>query len=269
MFKKPFSFKGRIRRLEFGLSIVIGVISIFLLFFLTKINNFLDGILILLIIAWYWFQLSQGTKRCHDIGNNGWCQFIPFYVLWMIFEDSNPGLNKYGKNPKGIGNNEGIFNYVLIKNEKVVKFYKNTIEKWSKGDLDKLNNSFKSVSKLDYENFIKLCGPYEDSMIEFFFLNYDPSNDEYLIDVGEKDAIENKEWFILTNYSLIIRDGLKDEFFLIDLSEIETFILNKDSSNSCIFKMKSGEEIIIDKVEIVPKVDYLNFAIEEAKNKKQ
>ena len=94
MFKKPFSFKGRIRRLEFGLSIVIGVISIFLLFFLTKINNFLDGILILLIIAWYWFQLSQGTKRCHDIGNNGWCQFIPFYVLWMIFEDSNPALTR-------------------------------------------------------------------------------------------------------------------------------------------------------------------------------
>jgi uncharacterized membrane protein YhaH (DUF805 family) len=61
-------------------------------------------ILFLLMIPIYWFQFAQGAKRCHDRGNSGWYQLIPFYPFWMLFGDSDPGLNKYGMNPKGIGN---------------------------------------------------------------------------------------------------------------------------------------------------------------------
>lgn len=55
-------------------------------------------------ILLFWFKLAQGTKRCHDRGNSGWFQFIPFYGLWMLFGDSDYGINKYGPNPKGVGN---------------------------------------------------------------------------------------------------------------------------------------------------------------------
>ncbi|HEY9187886.1 MAG TPA: DUF805 domain-containing protein [Ignavibacteria bacterium] len=58
----------------------------------------------LLSIPAIWFLLSQGAKRCHDIGNNGWYQIIPFYFLWMLFADSEIGINVFGPNPKGIGN---------------------------------------------------------------------------------------------------------------------------------------------------------------------
>jgi len=48
-----------------------------------------------------WFLWAQGAKRCHDLGKNGWWQIIPFYVLLLVFQDGQPGLNKYGFNPKG------------------------------------------------------------------------------------------------------------------------------------------------------------------------
>lgn len=49
------------------------------------------------------FLLAQGAKRCHDRGNSGFYQIIPFYGLWMLFAESN-----YGPNPKGEGNHDEI-----------------------------------------------------------------------------------------------------------------------------------------------------------------
>lgn len=47
-----------------------------------------------------WFFLAQGAKRCHDRGNSGWYQLIPFYGFWMLFADGDAGVNNYGVNPK-------------------------------------------------------------------------------------------------------------------------------------------------------------------------
>lgn len=98
MFSSPFSFNGRIRRLEYGLSIIIfyaffGLISVFSEEF---------PIIGLLVILAYWFLWAQGAKRCHDRGNSGWFQIIPFYGFWMLFAEGDIGDNEYGSNPKGI-----------------------------------------------------------------------------------------------------------------------------------------------------------------------
>ena len=54
----------------------------------------------LALIPIIWFFLAQGAKRCHDRGNSGWFQLIPYYVFWMVFADSEPGSNQYGSSPK-------------------------------------------------------------------------------------------------------------------------------------------------------------------------
>ncbi len=106
MFNAPFSFEGRIRRTEYGLSVIIystiyGILSVII----SPSNSGSGGaevILLILIIPMLWFFFAQGAKRCHDIGNSGWMQLIPFYGLWLIFQDGESGTNQYGPNPKSI-----------------------------------------------------------------------------------------------------------------------------------------------------------------------
>jgi len=105
MFKNIFSFKGRIRRTEYGLSYLIYLaIYLSLAAFVDQFKDWGSLLLVVGIIPIYWFLLAQGAKRCHDRGNSGWYQIIPFYALWMLFADSDDGENQYGPNPKGIGN---------------------------------------------------------------------------------------------------------------------------------------------------------------------
>lgn len=115
MFKSPFSFEGRIRRTEYGLSLLILVFVQILIGAMVGlgVNNSSDGgsqivvfyILNLPVLIFFW---AQGAKRCHDLGNSGWLQLIPLYGLWLLFEDGQHGTNKYGDNPKGIkANNQG------------------------------------------------------------------------------------------------------------------------------------------------------------------
>lgn len=104
MFRNPFSFNGRIRRLEYGLSFIIYYIWFYFSAFVAfSIDGDISlGIYYLCMIPGFYFALAQGSKRCHDRGNSGWYQIIPFYGLWMLFGDGNIGENKYGSNPKGI-----------------------------------------------------------------------------------------------------------------------------------------------------------------------
>jgi uncharacterized membrane protein YhaH (DUF805 family) len=103
MFKKPFSFEGRIRRLEFGLSYIIYAIGLSIVMIVAE--SMPDTPIILLgIIPFLWFMLAQAAKRCHDRGNSAGFMFIPFYIFWLLFAESEHGENKYGPNPKGLGN---------------------------------------------------------------------------------------------------------------------------------------------------------------------
>lgn len=107
MFQAPFSFEGRIRRTEYGISLIIYVIAATFMSLITESTNSGGGsLLFLLYIPMLWFFWAQGAKRCHDIDRNGWNQIIPFYFLWLIFQDSVAGENGYGPNPKGIGNED-------------------------------------------------------------------------------------------------------------------------------------------------------------------
>ena len=101
MFKRPFNFfTGRIRRMEYCLSLIILYVYSFIIGLIVGASRWPEGVLYILLIPGYWFIWAQGSKRCHDRGNSGWYQLIPFYGLWMAFADGEPGENEYGTNPK-------------------------------------------------------------------------------------------------------------------------------------------------------------------------
>lgn len=120
MFKAPFSFDGRIRRIEYFLSGIIGVIVGGIAYSLGVATLFLGaaagsaggsffGILIGIAaaIASLWFSLAQGVKRLHDLNKSGWLillLFVPIvgwvFALYMLFADGTVGPNQYGEDPK-------------------------------------------------------------------------------------------------------------------------------------------------------------------------
>ena len=102
MFSRVFSFNGRIRRLEYGLT--------YLAYCLWNIpmrvmreDQISEGYAIFYLVTLFpllWIVFAQGAKRCHDRGNSGWYQIIPFYFLWMIFAEGDSDTNEYGESPK-------------------------------------------------------------------------------------------------------------------------------------------------------------------------
>jgi len=106
MFENPFSFQGRIRRLEYGISSLITMVVAFLVSLLANLGAGAAIISLFLLIPVLWFSLAQSVKRCHDRGNSGWFILIPFYGWILLFGGSDYGINGYGPNPKGEGNLE-------------------------------------------------------------------------------------------------------------------------------------------------------------------
>ncbi|SFO90182.1 Uncharacterized membrane protein YhaH, DUF805 family [Chitinophaga sp. YR627] len=93
MFTDPFSFNGRIGRLEYFSSLVIATLAVT---FISILAALYWNWLVLLFIPVFYFLLAQGTKRCHDLDNNMLWQFIPVYVFWLLLAPGSAEPNKYG-----------------------------------------------------------------------------------------------------------------------------------------------------------------------------
>ena len=123
-FKKLFSAQGRISRFDY---LIKSLFTVGLLGFLVgiKLNkNLYLGVdvfsspvipiiiglcalgIILLSISIF---ICQSTRRCHDLNKNGFYQFIPLYVLWLLFAKGDDESNKYDVcyNPK---ENQTLYN---------------------------------------------------------------------------------------------------------------------------------------------------------------
>lgn len=111
MFCHPFSFKGRIRRLEFGISLIIFTIWAIIVNIAAEDPDLEGGTAILLLLSYIpalWFYWAQLCKRFHDRGFSGTYIFfllIPIYNLYLlcmqIFADGDKYDKEYGPTPKG------------------------------------------------------------------------------------------------------------------------------------------------------------------------
>ena len=120
MFKSPFSFNGRIRRIEYVLSCLLGGAVTAIAFGLgvgTSLigasqnsgSGFGIGVLIgfSALIGGIWFTIAQDVKRLHDVDKSGWLiillliPIVNFILgLYMLFADGTVGPNRYGNDPK-------------------------------------------------------------------------------------------------------------------------------------------------------------------------
>lgn len=99
-----FSSKGRAQRSEYwAVNLPIAILS--------RMSDMIPddayenmavslGIIILAILM-VWIGVATNTRRCHDLGHNGFWQLIPFYGIWMGFVEGESGVNEYGPDPNG------------------------------------------------------------------------------------------------------------------------------------------------------------------------
>lgn len=112
LFARPFSFRGRITRLEFLLS--------HLVFALLGLVGYMASVYTELAALWVgqeaaqtvshrimlgalavacWAYTAQGIKRSHDTGKTGWLFYIPFYNIVLLFRRGQTAVNRYGTAP--------------------------------------------------------------------------------------------------------------------------------------------------------------------------
>lgn len=116
--KKYSDFKGRARRKEYWWFILINVLIIIALATVESVCNIsqielamhlniglLNGTYMLIMLC---PTLAVTTRRLHDTNRSGWWQLIyllpiigAFVIFIHVLEDSKPGDNYYGKNPRG------------------------------------------------------------------------------------------------------------------------------------------------------------------------
>jgi uncharacterized membrane protein YhaH (DUF805 family) len=104
--KKYATFGGRARRAEYWMFTLINVIiAVVVAFVSAKIG--MAWLYMVYAIGVLLPSLAVGIRRLHDTGRSGWYLFIALIPLigaivllvWMI-QDSQPGDNQYGSNPK-------------------------------------------------------------------------------------------------------------------------------------------------------------------------
>jgi uncharacterized membrane protein YhaH (DUF805 family) len=115
--KRYADFSGRARRKEywmFALFNAIAYVAILIIStILASIDNSLGliGSLLLVVYALAILipSLAVAVRRLHDTSRSGWwflIAFVPFVggIILLVFtvQDSAPGENLYGKNPKGV-----------------------------------------------------------------------------------------------------------------------------------------------------------------------
>jgi len=117
--KKYATFSGRSRRSEYWYFFLFNVIFNIVALLIDNISGttFVTGLgalpygnlFLIYAVAMLVPSLAAVVRRLHDVGKSGWMYFIvlipfagPIWLLVLLASDSNPGMNKYGINPKQI-----------------------------------------------------------------------------------------------------------------------------------------------------------------------
>jgi len=100
--KKYAVFNGRASRREYWMFFLISLgVSLALIF----IESLLGGkgyLYNLYSLAVFLPSLAAAVRRMHDTNRSGWWILLPIVNIVFMAQDSQPGVNRFGPNPKGI-----------------------------------------------------------------------------------------------------------------------------------------------------------------------
>lgn len=116
------NFSGRGRRKEYWTFLLFNILIIIGLVFLAGMfeeNSVLEEVILVLLGLYGLFiiipHLAAVARRLHDTNRSAWYWFVRFIpligVIWLLVllvEDSAVGANKWGENPKDVGNDGRI-----------------------------------------------------------------------------------------------------------------------------------------------------------------
>lgn len=108
--KQYADFNGRARRKEYWMFVLFNLIITYGIIFLAMGIEVPELAILSTIYSFAVLvpSIAVGVRRMHDVGKSGWYLLIPIYSLILALTDSEEGDNKWGENPKGIGNNKAI-----------------------------------------------------------------------------------------------------------------------------------------------------------------
>lgn len=121
LMKNYFSYRGRIDRVQFAVTFLVGLLGLVILMLAGKkilfdvilpfesgipktiFTVFVYGIEALSLLAFSWVLSAAWAKRLHDVGVTGWYQlillvpFVKYLMLMVFFLPGTEGPNKYGE----------------------------------------------------------------------------------------------------------------------------------------------------------------------------
>jgi len=200
---------------------------------------------------------------------------LPIALLYMFIPDTSKSYIKIrgdtaaGKKTPEI---EQILQSPLIQDEHVVRFYQTTLNAWSNGKLSSLDKGYENEGRMQQGDFVKKYPPNEGSALRVFFEKFLPLEGEFLVGLGNLKTTKGlgnlkttktSGWFVITNLRLIQRDGSNDQFKEVALAEVDTYQIKGATTKTLVFKMKSGEEITFEKVQMYPTDKFLSEMISQ------
>ena len=107
--KKYAVFSGRASREEYWMFYLFNLIITFIIAYVEALVGSSGVILMFYGLAVFIPGLAVEVRRLHDTNRSGWWLLVGFVpiigtIVLIVFmvQDSKPGQNKYGANPKGV-----------------------------------------------------------------------------------------------------------------------------------------------------------------------
>jgi uncharacterized membrane protein YhaH (DUF805 family) len=100
--KKYAVFKGRARRKEYWMFILLNMLVAFVVGFVDGLIGTAPALGGLYNLAVLLPSIAVAVRRLHDSDRSGWWLLVPIVNLVFLIQDGTQGSNRFGPSPKGI-----------------------------------------------------------------------------------------------------------------------------------------------------------------------